>query len=672
MNNTPQNFNAALAALNGRDMARAETLLRQVIEADSSHVAALNLLVIVLMSMERFAEAEPFIKRATALSQSSDVSFYNFGLVSKRLNKPQQALENFDKALDLNPNVAETWNNRGTIFNDLQRYESAVADFDKAISLNALYVDAYANKGKSLTLLKRSDEALAAYDKALSIKPDLENAWLGRGDILSDLKRYDEALAAYHRALAIRPELEGAWLGLGNIFADFRRYDDAVAAYDKALSIRPDLASAWLGCGNVFTDLSRYDEAFAQYDKALSIKPDLENAWVGRGNLCGKLKRYDEALAAYDKALSINPDSKGAWLGRATVFSAQNHDTEALKCLNTAIELDPLYAQAHCTRSVVLLRLGEYADGWEEYEWRKKLPLPVGNRPFAKPCLLNRDEVKGATVFIYGEQGLGDHIHFCRYAKLVADRGAKVILEAPKSLFQLFKSLDGVSQLIEEDQSIPPFDYHCSLMSLPRFFRTTLENVPNKVPYLLADPAKVKAWAGKLGAKSKLRIGLVWSGGFRPNQPELWATNEKRNMPLTKLAPLGTLDAAFYSLQKGDRAVAELKELLTSGWRGPSIIDWTDELTDFSDTAALVENLDLVVSVDTSTAHLAGAMGKPVCLLNRFDTEWRWLPNSPWYPTVKSYRQIEAGNWEQVIENLKADLIGMLSSKSGSHLLLQE
>jgi hypothetical protein len=220
----------------------------------------------------------------------------------------------------------------------------------------------------------------------------------------------------------------------------------------------------------------------------------------------------------------------------------------------------------------------------------------------------------------------------------------------------LFKSLHGVSQLIEADQSVPPFDYHCPLMSLPRVFQTTLDNVPNKVPYLFAEPDKVQAWATKLGAKSKLRIGLAWSGGFLPNQPETRAIKERRNIPLARLAPLKNLDATFYSLQKGERAGFELQELLGGGWNGPAIIDWTGEIHDFSDTAALIQNLDLVISVDTSTAHLAGAMAKPVWLLNRFDIEWRWLPNSPWYPTVRLFRQQAPGDWAGVIDRLISEL----------------
>ena len=246
------------------------------------------------MSMERFAEAEPFIAKAISLNEQSDVSFYNYGLISKHLNKPQQALENFSKAIALNPNIAETWNNRGTVFNDLNKYDLAISDFDKAITINSQYSEAYANKGKSLTLLKRYDEAFAAYDNALSIKPDLENAWLGRGNVFWSLKRHDEAFAAYDRALSIKPDLEGAWLGRGNVFWSLRRYDEAFAAYDKALSIKSDLENAWLGRGNVFSGLRRYDEAFAAYDKALSIKPDSESVEGSRLHMKMHLCNWDQ------------------------------------------------------------------------------------------------------------------------------------------------------------------------------------------------------------------------------------------------------------------------------------------------------------------------------------------------------------------------------------------
>jgi protein O-GlcNAc transferase len=308
--NVQQIFNDALSALNNRNVQKAEGEFRRVIELEPSHVPALNLLTIVLMSTGRLREAELFIARAVDLNQNSDVSFYNYGLIAKQLHKPELAYEQFTKALQLNPNVTETWNNRGTVCNDLEKYEMALTDFDKALEVNQNFAEAYANKGKSLSLLKRYDESFAAYDKALSIKPNLAEAWLGCGNVFWCLERYDEAFAAYDKALSIKPDLADAWLGRGNVLTNLKRYGEAFAAYDKALSIKPDSAEAWLGCGNVFTELKRYGEAFAAYDKAVSIKPDSAEAWLGRGNVFTGLKRYDEAFAAYDRALSIKPDLK--------------------------------------------------------------------------------------------------------------------------------------------------------------------------------------------------------------------------------------------------------------------------------------------------------------------------------------------------------------------------
>lgn len=332
-------FNEALAALNGRDVGRAEKGFRRVIKLDGSHVPALNLLTVVLMGAGRFAEAEPFIARAVALHPNSDVSFYNYGLICKQLGNSGQAHEQFSRALALNPKVAETWNNRGAACNDLKQYEAAIADFDRAIEINPNYAEAYANKGKSLLALGRPDEALAACDAALRIKPDLAEAWLGRGNALSEGRRHDEAFAAYDHALAMKPALESAWLGRGNLLLKLRRHDEALAAFDKALSIRPELAEAWLGRGNVLADLRRYAEAFAAYDKALAITPDLEGAWLGRGNCLADLDRREEALAAYDKALALKPDLAQAWIGRGNVFTDLKRFEEAVAAYDKALAI---------------------------------------------------------------------------------------------------------------------------------------------------------------------------------------------------------------------------------------------------------------------------------------------------------------------------------------------
>jgi len=302
-------FGEALLALHNSDIKSAEAKFREIIRLDASHVPALNLLTVVLMSAGRFVDAEPFIARAVSLNQNSDVSFYNYGLISKQLDKPQQAYEQFTRALELNANVPETWNNRGTVSNDLSNYDLAIADFNSAIKLNENYVEAYANKGKSLLQLRRHDEALAAYDSALSIKPDLAEALLGRGNVLSALRRHDEALAAYDSALAVRPDLAEAMLGRGNVFTDTKRDEEALAAYDKALAVKPDFAELHHNRGNSLLRLARYSEAQTAYRYALRLKPDLFASAAALVPLLLTDGNIKEALSVAVRALENNNTS---------------------------------------------------------------------------------------------------------------------------------------------------------------------------------------------------------------------------------------------------------------------------------------------------------------------------------------------------------------------------
>ena len=371
MNNRETLYQHAIVFLNAGNFIDAERSFRNFLKSQPKHVGALNLLTVVLMGLERYGEAEEFIRTAVKISQSSDVSFYNYGIILKKLGRPREALEKFSIALRLKPEVSETWNNRGTVFNDLREYQRAISDFDKAIALNQNYADAHANKGKSLGLVKRHNGALAAYDKALALKPDLADAWLGRGNVFTELKRYDEAFTDYDRALTLKPDLVDAWLGRGNVFAELKRHDEAFAAYDKALTLKPDLAEAWLGRGNVFAELKRYDEAFAAYDKALALKPDLADAWLGRGNVFAELKRYDEAFAAYDKALALKPDLAEAWLGRGNVFYDLKRYDEAFAApfsYDKALALKPDLAEAWLGRGSVFNELKRYDEAFAAYD----------------------------------------------------------------------------------------------------------------------------------------------------------------------------------------------------------------------------------------------------------------------------------------------------------------
>ena len=513
----------------------------------------------------------------------------------------------------------------------LKKYGEAEHYIKLALKHNSNSYATFYNYGIILKALKRPSEALERFNQALAINPSNADIWNNRGTVLTDLKRYDDAVSDFNKAIGLQPNYLLAFYNKGKSLATLQRHDEAFAAFDKALLLKPDLVEAWLGRGKAFQDLQRYEEAFAAYDKAIAIKPDCAEAYCNRGIAFQELGQFDAAITNYDKAIAIKSD----------------------------------YAEAYAQKSLVLLLQADFDRGWHLYERRWETSgLQFSKRNFVKPLWLGKESLADKTILLYSEQGLGDTIQFCRYAKLVADLGARVILEVPKPLINLLGNLSGVTKLAEVGSPLPPFDYQCPLMSLPLAFKTTLSNIPANIPYLKADEKKSLFWREKLGEKNKPRVGLVWSGGFIPNLPEVWAVKKRRNIPLAKIAGLKNPDIEFYSLQKGQPAKSELANLIRDNWGGPKIFDFTNLLNDFSDTAALIENLDLVISVDTSTAHLAGALGKPVSILNRFDTCWRWLlerTDSPWYPTAKLYRQEKAGNWDGVVQRVKADLIGFRS-----------
>jgi len=362
-------FRRAVDAFHANDLVKAERILQQIAKSSRNIFEVEHLLGVVKLVQGRFLEAELHLKAAVALNGSSDEALSNYGYALKALNRPQEALAYFTRALAANPRNPLSYYNRGSILAEFARnYSEAIDQFDKAIAFNPNFADAYVSKGNCLEKLRRYEDALAAYDKALSLKPDLETAWLGRGNVLRNLKRYDEAFATYDKALSVKPGFENAWVGRGDIFADLKRHDEAFAAYDKALSIKPDVEGAWVARGNIFWTLKRYDEALAAYDKALSIKPGLENAWLGRGNVLCDLKRYDEAFAAFDKALAIRPDLAEAWLGRGNVLTELERHDGAFAAYDRALSIKPDLAEAWLGRGNVLWGLKRYEEALAAFD----------------------------------------------------------------------------------------------------------------------------------------------------------------------------------------------------------------------------------------------------------------------------------------------------------------
>ena len=454
-------------------------------------------------------------------------------------------------------------------------------------------------------------------------KPQKLSVLLDRGFELHRQGQLAQAQSIYEQVLATQPAHFDALHLLGVIAYQNKQLDLSLSLIRKAMTINPNYASAHSNLGNTLKELNRVEEALVSFERAIELDPDFEMPHNNRGLVLQDMGRVDEALISYDRAIALKPG----------------------------------YAEACWNKSLALLLAGDLAQGWEMFEWRWKAEKTgLKARDLPAPLWLGEQDISGKTLLIHPEQGLGDTIQFCRYAKLAKERGARVVMCVPKALMLLLSGLEGVDELVEVGQALPHFDYHCPMMSLPLAFNTKLDTIPLSKGYLKADPIKSEAWRARLGPKTRARVGLVWNGGFRADQPELWAANGRRNVELSLLAAsLNHLDVDFYSLQKGEPAESEIKGRELEFWPGGNFHNYAHEFKDFSDTAALIDNLDLVVAVDTSTAHVAAALGKPTWILNRFDTCWRWLLNrndSPWYDAVKLYRQDNSRHWRPVLQQV--------------------
>jgi tetratricopeptide (TPR) repeat protein len=506
------------------------------------------------------------------------------------------------------------------------RFEEGIDLLKKAVAINGMQAPIHSNLAFAYNALRRFREGLASANRALALQADFVDALNNRGNALAGLDAPAEALLSFERALKVRPEFAQAWSNRACVLRDLGRPADALASCERAIALQPDYADAWSNRANALSDLNRPQDAQQSYQRALEFAPAFADAWNNLGLTLVDLNQHEQALQSYERALTLSPE----------------------------------FAEAHWNESLCLLQLGLLKEGWQKYEWRwKRHRIAASQRVFEQPLWLGDFSIAGKRILLHAEQGLGDTLQFCRYAALVCGLGAKVVLEVPPELMRLMTNLDGVTELIEQGQPLPPFDCHCPLLSLPLAFKTELASIPGATPYLFADAHASQRWAERMANNAKgddLRVGLVWAGGSRPHVAELRKNDARRSITFDALRPILEVPRVrFYSLQKGPAALqlAQTPEL------GQRLVDYTDELADFAETAALVANLDLVISVDTAVAHLAGALGKPVWILNRFDTCWRWMlerADSPWYPSAQLFRQRALGDWDSAIGSARAAL----------------
>jgi tetratricopeptide (TPR) repeat protein len=491
----------------------------------------------------------------------------------------------------------------------------------RAIALNPSVAEAHNNLANGLVELARPEEALASFDKAIALKPDYFEAHNNRVAALNQLGRFAEALQSCDRAIALRPDYAEAHYNRGIALQALAQPEQALASYDRAIALRPDFPEVYNNRGVVLDALDRHAEALASFDRSLALWPEYADAYTNRGATLTDLGRHEEALASYDKAIALRPE----------------------------------HVETHLNRGLLLLLLGRFAQGWREFEWRKRLPEALGARSFPRPLWTGAEDIRGQTLLVHAEQGFGDTLHFCRYAKLLEARGTAVIFSVRASLQKLLASLSPTIRVVVDGELPPTFDYHCPLLSLPLAFGTTLETIPAQTPYLFADKGLTAEWSALLPAKTKPRIGIVWSGN--PDQ----GNDRNRSMALETFLPLVGDEADWIALQIDvrERDSAALR-------RNGRIAFFGDAIKDFSDTAAVLDLMDLVITVDTSVAHLAGAMGKPVWILLAYNADWRYLlerSDCPWYPSARLFRQRTLGEWDAVIAAVKSELAAFLRSR---------
>ena len=590
----------------------------------------------VLQEMGRLEEALAAYREAVALKPDYVEAIVNEANALRLLGRPDEARLSYERAIALRPTLAEAFGGLGNALRALGRPEDALAAFRRATALKPSYAEAHLNLGVVLAELERTDEAIHAYRGAIQISPGYAEAHTNLGNALRSCGKLADSVAAHERALALKPGLAEAYANLGAALKDLGRLEDARAAFLKYLELKPGNAEAYTGLGTVLREMGHLEDALAHHRRAVEVRPDYSEAYSNMGNLLREMGRLDEAFAAHERAVALAPDVAVPHSNMGATLHQMGRLDEALSAYERAIAIRPDHAKAHWNRSLVLLLKGRYPEGWREHEWRlKSRELAGQDRAFGEPQW-DGSAPEGKTILLHAEQGFGDTIQFVRYARLVKERGARVLLECPPTLLRLLQANLDVDAVIAHGSPLPPFDAHCPLLSLPGLFRTDAANVPSPGGYLrpldnVSSPIQRRP-----------AIGLVWRG--RPEH----LNDRNRSIPLALLEPLLRQSRVpFVSLQVGTCA----HELSEVPW-GRDVEHVGERISDFADTAAAVAALDLVIAVDTSVAHLAGALAKPVWVMLPHVPDWRWLMDgetTPWYASMRLFRQERIGDWKGVI-----------------------
>ena len=609
------------------------------------------------MQAGRLLEAQIACERALTLAPDHAESLHLMGLLCARANQHDHALAWLARAIRQDPR-AEYLASLGGALQAQGRHEEALQAFDKAVQIKPGDSSLWCSLGQALAQAKRPDEAILALGHALTLDPENWTAANACGLLLYGQSRFEDALACFTRCDELRGGHAPTLYARGRTLADLKRYPEALVELERAHVLDSRDADICNNIGLVLQALNRHHEALQALDNALALRPDFIEALNNKAALLGHAGRFDEALALLEVVLGLRPDHVPALTNTALWLTELHRLDEALAAYDRVGAIDPGNADALWNASFLHLLTGNFEAGWaaREARWKAQARQTTSYPDFTQPRWLG-EPVAGKTVLIYAEEGLGDAIQFARYVPIVAAQGARVILVAASPVCSLLSGLPGVVECLAKPLSVrPDFDFHCPISSLPMIFATRLDSIP-AAPYLPpAPPERVRVWEGRLGRRDRLRVGLVWSGSAGHKN------DHNRSIPLDAFVGLLAADVSFVSLQKDlrpdDKAVLAARS---------DIVDLTEHLTDFVETSALVACLDLVISVDTSVAHLAAAHGRPTWILLPYTPDFRWLldrDDSPWYPSARLFRQLEERSYAGVLDRVRRELGAMISASA--------
>tara|TARA_B100000809_G_scaffold263615_1_gene317282 strand:- start:563 stop:2491 length:1929 start_codon:yes stop_codon:yes gene_type:complete len=598
--------NQAIACHRSGQLQQAEQICQQILDIDPQNAEVLNLFGLIACQAEKYEIAVDLISHALEIAPNQPLFLNNLGVALYRQGKCDKAVETYQRAIQIQPDFVEAYNNLGNLFEAEERYKEAIEVYYQALDMQPDSVEIHNNLGVTLYKQGKCDKAIETYQRVIQIQPDFAEAYNNLGMALKKKGELDAAVQVHHQALRIQPDFAEAHRNLGDILQKQGKYDKAVEAYQRAIQIQPNYAAAYNNLGIAWQKQGKLEQAIQIYHKTLVIRPNYPQAYNNLANTLKEQGKLQGAVQAYHKAIEINPS----------------------------------YIDAHKNLGIVLLLQGDFQRGWQEYEWRLKSDdLCIANRAQTR---WDGSSLSGKTILLYAEQGFGDTIQFIRYVHLLVEYDTEIIVECQPELLQLFKNIGAIKKTIVMGESAPKFDVNASLLSLPRILGTDLNSIPVKSPYLYTKSGSHT----DLEMCSEYKVGIVWAGNLKhPN-------DNNRSVELQQFSVLFDVEACqFFSLQVGKRRNDIIRYHYSN-----TIIDLGGDFSNFSDTAAAILELDLVISVDTAVAHLTGALGKPIWVLLPFMPDWRWLlerEDTPWYPTMRLFRQTDTRDWAGVLQKVR-------------------